>query len=126
MYRNLTGDEGLSEDEVANAQSWISLNLNEVLDAEEAESLRLAKEFEEKFPDTEETTTAREAVKLKIDLMAPKEDRDLALAWGSREENREKFHITYGQVNKELLHNDLVAGSNIKGALDEIKVWHGR
>ncbi|GMH90999.1 hypothetical protein TrST_g6869 [Triparma strigata] len=172
MFRNLTGEEGLNEVDVANATAWISLNLGAVVEAEEAESLRLAAEFVTKFgaeedlpgaekeeaekeeggeggeegkegglkppekkspkkaietegtPDKDKKSTAREAVKLIMDVMASKEDRELAMAWANREENKEKFHLMQGQVNKELLHDDLVAGSNVKAALDNIKVWH--
>ncbi|GMH76037.1 hypothetical protein TL16_g06949 [Triparma laevis f. inornata] len=171
MFRNLSGEEGLAEEDVVNAEAWISLNLGAVVEAEEGESLRLATEFVTKFgveeeeeeeeekegekeggegeegggkkedvvktpekkkktvetvgtPEKDKKSTAREAVKMIMDVMGSKDDRELAMAWANREENKEKFHLMQGQVNKELLHEDLVAGSNTKAALENVKVWH--
>jgi len=184
MFRNLTGEEGVAEDDNAEAQAWISLNLGAVIDAEDEEGARLSNEFEtkceelirsaeaeaereaEKGPpeegaekDKKETNKqkkredqkkedvvegkdgegekkkkksrldrldiiSREAVRLKKDIFALKEERELALAWGAREENKEKFHLMQNQVSKEDLHNDLVSGSNISGLKEKIETLY--
>ena len=59
-----------------------------------------------------------------MDKLAPKEERELALAWGAREENKDSYHLMQNQINKELLHEDLVRGSNMKGILEDIETWY--
>ena len=87
--------------------------------SEDADSDNMAK----KVVDAKQVI-AREAVRLKMDKLAPKEERELALAWGAREENKDSYHLMQNQINKELLHEDLVRGSNMKGILEDIETWY--
>ncbi len=164
VYRNLPPAERQAAEEndpleLEEAEAWISLNLEAIVEEEDKAGAKLAEEFAERFPDTYEDeeggdeqdggaqeekkasgtgedgdkkekkqvlkmSTAREAVRIKMDESSEKEVLDMALAWANREENKDKFYRVWNETQKELHHDDLVRGSNIKGLLEDVSVWH--
>jgi hypothetical protein len=177
-FKAMTGEERAAVDEVelAEADSWISLNLGLMVDEEDKEGARLAQLFAERYPQEDEAGSlagslaeddvsiasgnskadgegaigkeAKEAPKEagEDDLKVPdkfqtvmeavrviQESKDgggdadevkQARAWAAREENKDGFSQAVNALNKEHYHEDQVKGSNVKGLLEDIKVWH--
>ena len=141
-FKAMTGDErvAVEEGELAEAESWIGLNLGLMIEEEDKEGARLAKLFVERYPSEEDMeevsqstgqdiestyTTVVECVRVTSGGGAGGVDElKEARAWAAREENKDDFTQQISKRNKDEFHDDLVKATNVKGLLQDIKVWH--